>query len=598
MLRFNDVDLEQYIIIDDGVEIEELAERINTTIDIPSMNGEVYVGHKYGRKLIKVPFFIDARVDNNYTQIVREIKNILHTDVESKLFLPNEPDKYYWAVINNFTSNEIYKGVGKGEIEFICFDPYAYSDELKLFEADINRRVTVENNGTAETSPIINIGFTKDTNFVQVSNWDGRSVLIGNRPSVDEVTSKPSNLVLHDKCETTTDWLPAGNVVDADRIVEGNVTISEDGNYIVPGSYGSTTDQKWHGAAVRRNIGVSVENFKLVARMQHNSLNEGGSSGSSGSSGTTTGNYTVKVTSLNVRSGAGTSYKIIGSLKKNTTVNVTSVTKGWGKISYNGKTGYISLFAQYVTKTSKSINNYTEKSISTENKMGRMELYGFDINGNRLFKCILRDSEEFYEYTQPEIEIGTTLVLEDNVTCPPAKTQSKKDGDKKVTEKIPSGRIGSWNEFYGDFIIERKTVDNKQIWDLTVTKLKDGKVVNTLKKSGISNSKYPKGALNNLVLWFGQYKDKPTCDEVGLTDLKVYTLNEFGEEDNLIYFTNGDELEINCKENKVYLNGTPYMESVDIGSQFFKCPPGRSQFIAFSDDTDIYINGVIEEKYL
>lgn len=598
MLRFNDVDLEDYIIIDNNVEIEEMPDRINTTIDIPSRSGEIYVGYKYGKKLIKVPFFIDARKNKNYAQIVREIKNVLHTDSESKLFLPNEPDKYYWAIINSFTSEEIYNGIGKGEIEFVCFDPYAYSDELKLFEADINKRVTIENNGTAETSPIINIGFTKDTNFVQVSNWDSKSILIGNRPNVDEVTSKPSDLILHDKCETTTDWLPAGNVVDADRIVEGNITISEDGNYIIPGSYGNTTDQKWHGAAVRRNIGSSVENFKLVARMQHNSLNEGTNSGSGGSSGTTVGKYTIRVTSLNVRSGAGTNYKIIGSVKKNTTVNVTSVTKGWGKIDYNGKPGYISLSAQYVKKVSDSLNDYAKAAIATENKMGRIELYGFDINGNRLFKCTLRDSEEFYEYTQPEIEIGTTLVLEDGVTCPPANTKTKKDGDKKVTEKIPSGRIGSWNEFYGDFIIERKTTGDRQVWNLTVNKLKDGKVVKTLEKKGISNSSYPKGALNNLVLWFGQYKDKPACDEIGLTDLKVYTLNEFYEEDNLIYFTNGDELEINCKENKVYLNGTPYMESVDIGSQFFKCPPGRSQFIVFSDDKDIYINGIIDEKYL
>lgn len=597
MLRFNDTDLEEHIIIDDRVQVEELPEIINTTINIPSRDGEVYTGHKYDKRLIKVPFFIDARKFNNYTEKVRQIKNILNTNVESKLFLPNEPNKYYWATVNSFTSEEIYNGVGKGEIEFVCFDPYAYSDDMKLFEGDLSKKVTIENSGTAEVSPIINIGFTKDANFVQISNWDGKSILVGNRPSVDKNTTKPNNLILHDKCETTTDWLPSGNVVDSDRIVEGNVTISEDGNYIIPGSYGSTIDQKWHGAAVRRNIGSSIENFKLVARMQHNSLSEGGTSGS-GSSGTTTGKYIVKVTSLNVRSGAGTNYKIIGSVKKNTTVNVTSVTKGWGKINHNGKDGYISLSAQYVTKSNKSIYKSSRETISTESKMGRMELYGFDINGNRLFKCILRDSEEFYEYTQPEIEIGTTLVLEDNVTCPPAKTKTKKDGNKTITEKVPSGRVGTWNEFYGDFIIERKTIGNKQVWNLTVTKLKDGKVVNTLKKTGISDSKYPKGDLNNLVLWFGQYKDKPTCDEIGLTDLKVYTLNEFDEEDNLIYFTNGDELEINCNENKVYLNGTPYMESLDIGSQFFKCPPGRSQFIAFSDDTNIYINGVIEEKYL
>ena len=593
MLRFNDVDLEQYIIIDDSVEIEELPERVNTTIDMPSSNGEIYVGYKYGKKLIKVPFFIDARVNNNYTQIIRELKNMLHTDVESKLFLPNEPDKYYWAVINNFTSNEIYRGVGKGEIEFICFDPYAYSDEIKLFEADTNKIITVENEGTADTPPIINIGFNNDACFAQVSNWDGRSILVGNRPTVDNVNSKTSNVVINDKCEVTTDWLPSGNVIDDGRTIEGNVTISESGDAIMCGSFGSTTDKKWHGPAVRRNFGTSIENFRLTARMTHNSLSEGSSGGGSASGNT----YQVIVSSLNVRAGRGTNYKIIGSIKKNTKVVVTDIQKKWGKITYNGKTGYIYVSSQYVKNVVKT--KETRASITTESKNGRIELYGFDVNGNRLFKTILRDSESYYEYTQPEIEIGSIQVLHDNETCPAPKTKSKKDGDKTVTEKVASGRFGKWNEFYGDFIIERKTVKGKQVWSVSVTKIEKGKVVRTLKKTGISNNSYPTGALNHVVLWIGQYKDLPACDVMELTNLKVESLNTSTEEDsNIVYFSQGDELEINCKENKVYLNGTPYMEVVDIGSQFFECDIGISQFIVSSDDNDIYVNGIIEEKYL
>ncbi len=51
---------------------------------------------------------------------------------------------------------------------------------------------------------------------------------------------------------------------------------------------------------------------------------------------------------LNVRSGAGTSYSIVGSLAKGKTVVVLSSSGGWSRVLYNGvKTGYVS--SQYLS---------------------------------------------------------------------------------------------------------------------------------------------------------------------------------------------------------------------------------------------------------
>lgn len=57
---------------------------------------------------------------------------------------------------------------------------------------------------------------------------------------------------------------------------------------------------------------------------------------------------TVNCTTLNVRSGPGTSYGIIGSISKNTKVDITgyySPTK-WYQIKYNGMNGYV--YSQYI----------------------------------------------------------------------------------------------------------------------------------------------------------------------------------------------------------------------------------------------------------
>lgn len=65
-----------------------------------------------------------------------------------------------------------------------------------------------------------------------------------------------------------------------------------------------------------------------------------------------TGTYFITISSsgLNVRSGPGMSYEIIGGVKYGDLVTVTEISaNGWGKIDYEGKTGWISLtYAQYI----------------------------------------------------------------------------------------------------------------------------------------------------------------------------------------------------------------------------------------------------------
>lgn len=50
----------------------------------------------------------------------------------------------------------------------------------------------------------------------------------------------------------------------------------------------------------------------------------------------------VTCRTLNVRAGAGTSYKIVGKLSRNTKVAVLETANGWSKISFNGGTAYVS----------------------------------------------------------------------------------------------------------------------------------------------------------------------------------------------------------------------------------------------------------------
>ncbi|WP_141306156.1 SH3 domain-containing protein, partial [Sporolactobacillus inulinus] len=92
--------------------------------------------------------------------------------------------------------------------------------------------------------------------------------------------------------------------------------------------------------------------------------------------GTTTAN-------LNVRSGAGTSNKILTTLKKGSRIEVVSEAGGWLKIKYNGGTGYVS--AEFVeqpsdnTSADDSSNQSSNESGSSEN--GSSTTYGLTTTG-------------------------------------------------------------------------------------------------------------------------------------------------------------------------------------------------------------------------
>lgn len=70
-------------------------------------------------------------------------------------------------------------------------------------------------------------------------------------------------------------------------------------------------------------------------------------------------NYSVTATSLNVRSGPGTSYKTVGTKKKGATVCVSSISNNWAKITE----GYVS--ASYIKKASNTASTTTTTTTTT-----------------------------------------------------------------------------------------------------------------------------------------------------------------------------------------------------------------------------------------
>mgnify|MGYP001416387896 FL=1 len=83
---------------------------------------------------------------------------------------------------------------------------------------------------------------------------------------------------------------------------------------------------------------------------------------------TGTTKYVNTTSGLNVRSGAGTSYSKLGKLEYKEKVTVLSISNGWSKINYNGKTGYVdSSYLQSTVPGSNGNNaNNNNNTVSTK----------------------------------------------------------------------------------------------------------------------------------------------------------------------------------------------------------------------------------------
>lgn len=92
------------------------------------------------------------------------------------------------------------------------------------------------------------------------------------------------------------------------------------------------------------NITPYYSSYSWSGVIRYTGSSSTASTASTSSSSYKKGTYKVSVSSsLRVRSGAGTKYSVIGSIKNGKKVKVKKVSGSWGKITYNGKKGWISL---------------------------------------------------------------------------------------------------------------------------------------------------------------------------------------------------------------------------------------------------------------
>lgn len=666
------------------------------TLDVLSRDGKIFNGSKYAPIDINVDILVSGETEADLRMKLASLRELLNSKKPVKVAF--KKDRYGYGMVSDKISMEQKSATDVlCKVPITCHVPYFYSIEDKMFlnTTDI-KNISIENQGGMPIRPFFTVGFSSNATFVQLYNTlTDERLLIGKYPKLEYNAVDESSDVLNDACTTTGNWTTSNLPIDDNRASGGTIGVTKQTSGLCIGALGSSsTDAKWKGVEVRRNLPTAVDEFKLRAELTFTSTGVNGDPSiqpadkETWTSGEERTYYKVTSKKLNIRDTPSTNGRLLGTLKKGTEIRngtlhgmwlqyrhkdfenkiVYSSTKymktckGTSQVSHNVRNVVIARPTSihpspttdsavlYALKkgdvvridTSKEIysydsdnkaytwyklyvpfkgyngyvckgniepwNNdspvikieYEDEPETADDKTGVLELYGMGPNNERLFKIALIDDNEYYEYTQPSITVGTNHVLyKDNTQVPAPKSYTENSSGSIKNTQYLSGTAGTWNDFYGNVTLERKK-DSKgnYVWKYTLNKISSGNIVNqktgTLQLNSVATEK-----LSYIILYMGTHDKLEKSADMALNSLRIQ--GEVSNHDtnvNRVEFRKGDVIDIDFENRNVYLNEVKRNDLVDISSRYFNIAKGINPIKIFSNDANVVVGAAINEAWV
>lgn len=667
------------------------------TLDVLSRDGKVFNGSKYASIDIDVSILVSGETEEDLRMKLASLRDLLNSKKPVKVAF--KKDRYGFGMVSDKISMDKKSATDVlCKVPITCHVPYFYSTEDKMFlnTAD-TKNISIENQGGMPIRPFITVGFSSNASFVQLYNTlTDERLLIGKYPKLEYNTVDESSDIINDACTTTGNWTTSNLPIDDNRAGGGTIGVTKQTSGLCIGALGSSSsDAKWKGVEVRRNLPTAVDEFKLRAEFTFTSTGVNGdptvqpADKQHWTAGEKRTYYKVTSKKLNVRDTPSTNGKLLGTIKNGFEIRGGTVQGNWLQYKYselNGS-GFVFSGMKYLkacSETSQISHNVrnvviklgtfiyaspsadstrlcsikkgdivridTEKEIysydsdnkaytwyklytpykgyngyickgniekwnddspvikieyedtpeTADDKTGVFELYGMGPNNERLFKISLMDDNEYYEYTQPSITVGTNHVLyKDNTQVPAPKSYTENSSGSIKNTQYLSGAVGSWNDFYGNVTLERKK-DSKgnYTWSYTINKISSGNVVNqktgTLQLNSVATEK-----LSYIILYMGTHDKLEKCADMALNSLRIQgETSNYDTNVNKVEFRKGDVIDIDFENRNVYLNEVKRNDLVDISSRYFNIDKGINPIKIFSNDENVVVGAAINEAWV
>ncbi|MDZ4468051.1 phage tail family protein [Bacillus cereus] len=223
-----------------------------TFLEVPHYPGGRLIRTQTKMRKIIVPVSLFYESMEEAEKLKEEIANWLITDRPQELIFDDEKDRTYLAVIDESFDPQQLVNLGEGVLTFICEMPYKLGP-TRTVEFQANERglvANIQNKGSLESNPIIEIEVMKPATFLDV--WNGDNYFrIGWPLRMDQVPVERNQRVMWDEMSTTIGWT---DVPNAEDMVGGGAFKVDAGSRLVPVYLGETNIKGWHGCIAKKNI--------------------------------------------------------------------------------------------------------------------------------------------------------------------------------------------------------------------------------------------------------------------------------------------------------------------------------------------------------
>ncbi|MCA1002757.1 phage tail family protein [Bacillus thuringiensis] len=223
-----------------------------TFLEVPHYPGGRLIRTQTKMRKIIVPVALFYESMEEAEKLKEEIADWLITDQPQELIFDDEKDRTYLAVIDESFDPQQLVNLGEGVLTFICEMPYKLGP-TRTVEFQANERglvANIQNKGSLESNPIIEIEVTKPATFLDV--WNGDNYFrIGWPLRMDQVPVERNQRVMWDEMSTTIGWT---DVPNAEDMVGGGAFKVDAGSRLVPVYLGETNIKGWHGCIAKKNI--------------------------------------------------------------------------------------------------------------------------------------------------------------------------------------------------------------------------------------------------------------------------------------------------------------------------------------------------------
>lgn len=270
----------------DGINLdEELTDESGSFITL-TVSGRNNI--RYKRNIVTIPGMEGAWEDENSYQEPREItvkykikdntskgfrkrfERLNSLLLGSKKILSfTDEDALFYASLQELEVPEEDSNDLVGNLYFVCSDPFKYGPEkTESFTGDAK---TIENEGTANAKPIIELTAKESITYAMVQNENdlirlgnetySKYTMVGKPYEVDEKPFNKYSRKYYTDAKTLVEWTTASDSDIDGGIVAGNIVSNND--RFVADSYG--TGSNWHGPAIKTSLETPIRDFKLSA---------------------------------------------------------------------------------------------------------------------------------------------------------------------------------------------------------------------------------------------------------------------------------------------------------------------------------------------